>query len=72
MLTSRDRQSMAGIRRRRRRATRTRRMMGSGMQIVRRPRRQRGRRMHYTRSRLQKGEGILGDALKFLGLDFLL
>ena len=62
---------MAGIRRRRRRATRTRRLMGSGMHVVRRPRRQRGGRMHYTRRRLQKGEGILGDALKFLELDFL-
>ena len=46
--------------------------MGSGMHIVRRPRRQRGGRMHYTRRRLQKGEGVLTDALKFLGLDFLL
>lgn len=44
--------------------------MGRGM--VRRPRRQRGGRMHYTRRRLQKGEGVLTDALKFLGLDFLL
>ena len=45
--------------------------MGSGMHVVRRPRRQRGGRMHYTRRRLQKGQGIIGDALKFLGLDFL-
>ena len=64
---------MAGIRRRQRRhATRTKRLMGSGMHMVRRPRRQRGGRMHYSRRRLQKGEGILTDALKFLGLDFLL
>ena len=62
---------MAGIRRRRRRRV-TKRLMGSGMHIVRRPRRQRGGRMDYTRRRLQKGEGILSDALKFLGLDFLL
>ena len=46
--------------------------MGSGMHMVRRPRRQRGGWMHYTRRRLQKGEGVLTDALKFLGLDFLL
>ena len=62
---------MAGIRRRRRQRV-TKRLMGSGMHIVRRPRRQRGGRMHYTRRRLQKGEGVLTDALKFLGLDFLL
>ena len=35
------------------------------MSIVWSPRRQRGGRMHYSRRRLQKGEGILGDALKF-------
>ena len=64
---------MAGIRRRRRRrATRTRSLMGSGMHMVRRPRRQRGGWMHYRIRRLQKGKGILTDALKFLGLDFLL
>ena len=46
---------MAGIRRRRRRrATRTKRLMGSGMHMVRRPRRQRGGRMNYSRRRLQK------------------
>ena len=63
---------MAGIWRRRRRRRVTKRLMGSGMQMVRRPRRQRGARMHYSRRRLQKGEGVLTDALKFLGLDFLL
>ena len=42
------------------------------MHMVRRPSRQRGGRMHHSRRRLQKGEGILTDALKFLGLDFLL
>ena len=46
--------------------------MVSGIHIVRRPRRQCGGRMHYTRRRLQKGEGILSDALKFLGMDLLL
>ena len=46
--------------------------MGSGMHMVRRPRRQRGGWMHYTRRRLQKGEVVLTDALKFLGLDFFL
>ena len=30
------------------------------MQIVRRPRRQRGGRMHYMRRRFQKGKGFVG------------
>ena len=46
--------------------------MGSGMHMVRRPRRQRGGRMHYRLRGLQKGKRILTDALKFLGLGFLL
>ena len=40
---------MVTIRRRRRP------LMGRGMQMVRRPRRQRGGRMHYMRRRFQKG-----------------
>ena len=32
--------------------------MGRGMQMVRRPRRQRGGRMHYMRRRFQKGKGF--------------
>jgi len=47
-------------------------LMVSEMHMVRRPRRQRSGRMHYRIRRLQKGKGILTDALKFLGLDFLL
>ena len=43
---------MVTIRRRRRRP-----LMGRGMQMVRRPRRQRGGRMHYMRRRFQKGRG---------------
>ena len=45
---------MVAIRRRRRR----RPLMGRGMQMVRRPRRQRGGRMHYRRRRFQKGRGL--------------
>ena len=45
--------TMATIRRRRRP------LMGRGMHIVRRPRRQRGGRMHYMRRRFQKGKGII-------------
>ena len=45
---------MVTIRRRRRR----RPLMGRGMQMVRRPRRQRGGRMHYMRRRFQKGKGM--------------
>ena len=45
---------MATIRRRRRR----RPLMGRGMQMVRRTRRQRGGRMHYMRRRFQKGKGM--------------
>ena len=46
--------TMATIRRRRRR----RPLMGRGIQMVRRPRRQRGGRMHYMRRRFQKGKGL--------------
>ena len=57
---------MVTIRRRRRR----RPLMGRGMQMVRRPRRQRGGRMHYMRRRFQKGGGYkswqdkMDDAVK--------
>ena len=44
---------MVTIRRRRRRP-----FMGRGMHMVRRPRRQRGGRMHYMRRRFQKGKGL--------------
>ena len=44
---------MVTIRRRRRRP-----LMGRGMHMVRRPRRQRGGRMHYMRRRFQKGRGL--------------
>ena len=54
---------MATIRRRRRP------LMGRGMHIVRRPRRQRGGRMHYMRRRFQKGKGVLDRSDKS-GLDF--
>ena len=43
---------MVTIRRRRRP------LMGRGMQMVQRPRRQRGGRMHYMRRRFQKGRGL--------------
>ena len=43
--------TMATIRRRRP-------FMGRGMYMVRRPRRQRGGRMHYMRRRFQKGKGL--------------
>ena len=49
--------TMATIRRRRRRRA-TKRLMGRGMHMVRRPRRQRGERMHYMRRRFQKGKGL--------------
>ena len=51
------RQIMATIRRRRP-------FMGHGMQMVRRPRRQRGGRMYYMRRRFQKGKGILHPRAK--------
>ena len=44
---------MVAIRRRRRRR---RPLMGRGMQMVRRPRRQRGGRMHYRRRRFQQAQ----------------
>ena len=37
---------------------RRRPFMGRGMHMVRRPRRQRGGRMHYMRRRFQKGKGL--------------
>ena len=54
---------MATIRRRRRRRV-TRPLMGRGMHMVRRPRRQRGGRMYYMRRRFQKGKGLLHPRAK--------
>ena len=51
---------MVTIRRRRRR----RPLMGRGMHMVRRPRRQRGGRMHYMRRRFQKGKGLRNPRAK--------
>ena len=50
-------------RRRRRRVTRTRRLMESGIHVVRHLRRQRSGRMHYSRRRLQGRPQNLGDGL---------
>ena len=55
---------MVTIRRRRRCRRATKRLMGSGMHIVRRPRRQRGGRMHYMRCRFQKGKGLMNPRAK--------
>ena len=55
--------TMATIRRRRRP------LMGRGMHIVQRPRRQRGGRMHNMRPRFQKGKGVI-DPNERSGIDF--
>ena len=50
------------------RRRRVRRHRGSGLYVQK----GRGLRHHRRRRRVHRGEGILSDALKFVGLDFLL